>query len=473
MSPEDLCFLPAWRQAELIRDGEISAVELADAILARIERINPTLNAFVLTYPGRTRALAEAAMRNIRDAENVGRLAGVPVSLKDTYWTAGLPMRFGSVLMKDHVPRENSPAVARLAAAGTVDIGKTNTPEFAWRGSTDSRLHGPAANPWNPAMTPGGSSGGASAAVAAGLGSLALGSDAAGSIRIPASFCGLVGFKPTFGRVAMFPPAGGNELALHGGPITRTVRDAAMMFDIIAGPDPRDPFSLPRADSESFASLDTAMRGLRIAWSPNLGFAEVEPETASVVVNAVATFVELGADVDNAELTLGDPSWILDTLFGGALAGVHGSRPAAEKAQMDPALVAYAEAGRAITIEAYMKAVLARQALVQNLARFFERFDLLVTPTVGVPAFPLGQVNPEGINGKPVTHLGWSLTYPFNWSGQPAISVPAGWTKSGLPVGLQIVGRRFDDRLVLGAAAAFEAMRPWLGRRPTLEAFGH
>lgn len=466
MSPEDLCFLPAWRQAELIRDGEISAVELADAVLSRIERINPKLNAFVLTYPERTREAALAAMRSLRNGARGGRLAGVPVSIKDTYWISGLPMRFGSHLMKDHVPKEDSPAVTRLAAAGTVDIGKTNTPEFAWRGSTDSPLSGAAANPWNFALTPGGSSGGASAAVAAGLGSLALGSDAAGSIRIPASFCGLVGFKPTFGRVAMFPPAGGNALALHGGPMTRTVRDAAMMLDIIAGPDPRDPFSLPRREGESYSDLEASVKGLRIGWSPDLGFAEVEPETMAIVARALTAFTELGAEVDDAGLALDDPSWILDTLFGGAAGGAHGGRPAEEKALMDPALVAYAQKGHAISIERYMKAVMARQALVQKLVRAFRGFDLLVTPTVGVPAFPLGMVNPDSVNGKPVAHLGWSLTYPFNWSGQPAISVPAGWTKSGLPVGLQIVGRRFEDAQVLAVAAAFEALRPWIGRRP-------
>lgn len=466
MTPDELCFLPAWRQAELIRGGEISALELADAVLSRIERFNPALNAFVLTYPERTRAAATAAMRARRADGSVNPLAGAPVSIKDTYWIAGLPMRFGSQLMKDHVPQEDSPAVTRLAAASTVDIGKTNTPEFAWRGSTDSPLSGPAANPWNPAMTAGGSSGGASAAVASGLGSLALGSDAAGSIRIPASFCGLVGFKPTFGRVAMFPPAGGNELALHGGPMTRTVRDAAMMLDIIAGPDPRDPFSLPRCKGETYAELKSDIRDLRIGWSRDLGFAEVDAETAAIVEMAVSAFTELGAGVDDARLTLDDPAWILDTLFGGSAAGAHGNRPAEEKALMDPALVAYAEAGRSITIERYIKAIMARQALVQKLVRAFQGFDLLVTPTVGVPAFLLGKVNPDAVNGKSVAHLGWSLTYPFNWSGQPAISVPAGWTKSGLPVGMQIVGCRFKDAQVLAAAAAFEAIRPWIERRP-------
>jgi aspartyl-tRNA(Asn)/glutamyl-tRNA(Gln) amidotransferase subunit A len=462
---DELCFLPAWRQAELIRGGEISAPELVDAVLARVERLNPALNAFVLTYPERSHAAAEAAMRALRSGEPVGPLHGVPVSIKDTYWSNGVPMRFGSQLMANHVPQEDSPPVIRLREAGTVDIGKTNTPEFAWRGSTDNRLHGATVNPWNLGMTAGGSSGGAAAAVAAGLGGLAMASDAAGSIRIPASFCGLVGFKATYGRVAMFPPAGGNELALHGGPIARTVRDAALMYQAIAWPDPRDPYSLPRGE-DVVAKLDTGIAGLRVAYSPDLGFAPVEPETAAIAAQAARAFDGLGVKVEESSLALTDPSWILDTLFGGSLAGVHASRPAEEKSKMDPALVAYAEKGAGISIEAYMKAVIARQALVQQLVRYFDTTDLLLTPAVGLPAFPVGLVNPAEIAGRPTTHLGWSLGYPFNWSGQPAITVPAGWTKAGLPVGLQIVGRRLADAMVLRAAAAFEEVKPWADRWP-------
>lgn len=456
MSEDELCYLPAWRIAELVRSGDLNALDVVDAVLARMERLDPQLNAFVLTYAERTRNAARSVLRND------GRpLAGVPVSIKDTYWSAGLPMNFGSNLLAEHVPQEDSPAVTQLRDAGAIDIGKTNTPEFAWRGSTDCPLHGETANPWNLGLTPGGSSGGGAAAVAAGLGPLALSSDAAGSIRIPASFCGLVGFKATFGRVAMYPPAAGNELALHGGPITRNVRDAALMYQAIARPDPRDPFSLPGDGSDVLDDLEKGIAGLRVAWSPDLDYAPVEPETAAIAADAASAFNDLGVRVAEAGLKLDDPSWILDTLFGGALAGAHASRPDSEKARMDPALVAYAEQSSGITVERYMKAIMARQALVQQLVRFFEDVDLLLTPTVCVPPFPLGKVNPDSVNGRPVTHLGWSLCYPFNWSGQPAISVPAGWTADGLPVGLQIVGRRFEEAVVLRAAAAFERARPW------------
>ena len=463
MTPDEIAYLPAWRIAALVRARDISALEVVDAILARIERLNPSINAFVRTYEERSRSAAKTV--DCGDAAD-HPLAGVPVSIKDTYWSAGLPMNFGSRLLADHVPQQDSPAVKRLAEAGAIDIGKTNTPEFAWRGSTDSPLHGATANPWNLERTAGGSSGGAAAAVAAGLGPLAMASDAAGSIRIPASFCGLVGFKATFGRVAMFPPAGGNELALHGGPIARNVRDTALMYRAIAAPDPRDPFSLPMADGEETDTLERGIAGLRVAWSPDLGYAAVERETAAIAADAALAFNDLGVKVEDAALALSDPSWILDTLFGGALAGAHASRPAEEKAKMDPALVAYAEKGAAITIETYMKAIMARQALVQQFVRFFEKFDLLLTPTVCVPAFPLGVVGPDSVNGQPAAHLGWSLCYPFNWTGQPAITVPAGWTDDGLPVGLQIVGRRFEDETVLRAAAAFEAARKWSDKRP-------
>ncbi|MGH7189475.1 MAG: amidase, partial [Acetobacteraceae bacterium] len=452
-----------------VRAREVSPLEIADLALARIERLNPALNAFILLYPDETRAAAREAGRRARGGEAPGPLHGVPVSIKDTYWSRGRRMAFGSRLMAGHVPVEDSPPVARLCSAGAIDIGKTNTPEFAWRGSTDNPLFGATANPWDLARTPGGSSGGAAAAVATGLGPLALGSDAAGSIRIPASFCGLVGFKPTFGRVAMYPPAGGNELALHGGPLTRTVRDAALMFDAIAGYDARDPFSLP-GGTNTLAELDRGIAGQRLAWSPDLGFAAIDPEVLALAESAARAFEEAGLAVAPADLAISDPGWILDALFGASSAGNHGARPATEKAVMDPALVAYAERSLKLTVGDYMRAIAARQALVLQLVRAFRNFDLLLTPTVAVPAFPLDIVGPVDVAGRPVTHLGWSLCYPFNWSGQPAITVPAGWTRGGLPVGLQIVGRRHEDPLVLRAAALFEQLRPWADRRPKLAA---
>ncbi|MCC7347355.1 MAG: amidase [Variibacter sp.] len=453
--------LPAWTLAELIKRRAVSPVEVTDTILDRLARLNPQLNAFVTLYPERTRAAARAAEQAVMRGEALGPLHGVPVSIKDTYWVRGARHTAGSRLLAEFVPTQDAPSVERLNAAGAINIGKTNTAEFGWRGSADNPMFGETRNPWDLARTPGGSSGGAAAAVAAGLGPLALGGDGAGSIRIPASFCGLVGLKPTFGRIPVYPAAATNELLLHAGPITRTVRDAALMLQAMLGAHPRDPLSLPADGTNLTQALDGGVKGLRIAFSADLGFLTPEPDVAAVMQTSAQVFAELGAEVEHASLKFDDQSELLQVLFGGTSVGLHSRRPASDKAQMDPALVRYVEAGAGLTLVDYVKAVAAKQAVVDRLSRFFDKFDLLLTPAVAVPAFPLGLVDPVSVAGRPVAHLGWSLSYLFNWSGQPAISVPAGTSREGLPVGLQIVGRRLDDATVLRAAAAFEAARPW------------
>jgi aspartyl-tRNA(Asn)/glutamyl-tRNA(Gln) amidotransferase subunit A len=467
--PNELFAIPAFDLADLIRRRRISPVEIVDAVLARLERVNPSLNAFVTSYPERSRSAARAAEREVMAGGALGPLHGVPVSIKDLFWVRGVRHTAGSKLLAHFVPSEDAPSVERLNAAGAIDIGKTNTPEFGWRGSTDNLLFGATANPWDRTRTAGGSSGGSAAAVAAGLAPLALAGDGAGSIRIPASFCGLVGLKPSFGRVPIFPPPALNEGVLHAGPITRTVRDAALMLNALAGAHPRDPLSLPGPAVDFLDGLEQGIAGARVAWSANFGSTPVETETREIAEAAARSFEDFGVPVEQADPQIGDAAWILETLWGANAAGQHAGRPPEEKAQMDPALIAYAESKRHMTIGDYVKAVVARQAIVDRLGRFFEKYDLLLTPSVGLPAFPLGMVNPESVAGHAVGHLGWSFAYVFNWSGQPAISVPAGWTKDGLPVGLQIVGRRLEDATVLRAAAAFEQARPWAHRWPALD----
>ena len=467
MDTTDLCFTSAVELAELIRGKALSPVEITRAVLERLERMNTRLGAYVMVHAERALGEAGAAERAVMAGEPLGPLHGVPVSIKDNLWTAGDRTTFGSRLFAEFVAPEDAPSVAGLRAAGAIFVGRTNLPEFAWRGSTDNPLFGESRNPWDPTRTPGGSTGGGAAAVAAGLGPLALGSDGAGSIRIPASFCGLVGLKPTFGRVPMYPAAEGNELVAHVCPLARTVRDVALMMNAIARHDRRDPFALPDDGVDYLAACNEAFgTPVRVAWSPDLGFAAVEPETREIAEAAAHAFSEIGLTVEEASPDLGDPSVILRTLYGGAQAGAHAARSPEQKAQMDPELVAYAEASASLSVVEYLRAVAARQALVDALRRFFERYDLLLTPTICLPAFPLGVVGPTEVAGRKVTHLGWTLCYPFNYSGQPAVSVPAGWTASGLPVGFQIVGRRLEDALVLRAAAAFEALRPWAARRP-------
>lgn len=465
----DLAFTSALELATLIRRRALSPADVTRAVLERIERLNGRLGAYVRVHAERAMDDARAAERAVMSGQPLGPLHGVPVSIKDNLWTAGDRTTSGSRLFAEFVAPEDAPGVAALRAAGAIFIGRTNLPEFAWRGSTDSRLFGESRNPWDLTRTPGGSTGGGAAAVAAGLGPLALGSDGAGSIRIPASFCGLVGLKPTFGRVPMYPAVGGHELTAHVCPLARTVRDVALMMRVIARYDRRDQFALPDDGVDYLAACAEPLAGapVRVAWSADLGFAPVEPETREICASAARAFAELGVEVEEASPDLGDPSWILRTLYGGAQAGAHAARPTEQKAQMDPELIAYAEASAGLGVGEYLKALAARQAMVDTLRRFFERYDLLLTPTLCLPAFPLGIVGPRELAGREVTHLGWTLCYPFNYSGQPAVSVPAGWTATGLPIGLQIIGRRFEDALVLRAAAAFESIRPWAARRPT------
>jgi aspartyl-tRNA(Asn)/glutamyl-tRNA(Gln) amidotransferase subunit A len=468
MTATELCFTSAVELAVRIRRRELSPVELTRAVLDRIAQVDKRLNAFVQVHAERAMDHARRAEQAIMEKAPLGPLHGVPLSIKDNFWTAGDRTTFGSRLLAKFVPTEDAPSVARLRASGAIVVGRTNLPEFAWRGSTDNRLFGETRNPWDLTRTPGGSTGGGAAAVAAGLGPLALGSDGAGSIRIPASFCGLVGLKPTFGRVPMYPAAGGHELVAHVCPLARTVRDVALMMNVIAKRDRRDPFALPDDGVDYLAACDQPLAGasIRIAWSADLGFAPVESETRDIAAAAARAFTEAGFTVDEATPDIGDPGWILRTLYGGAQAGAHAARPPEEKAHMDPDLIAYAEASARETMMEHVKAVAARQAMVDALRRFFERYDLLLTPTVALPAFSLGIVGPDEVAGREVAHLGWTLCYPFNYSSQPAISIPAGWTSSGLPVGLQIVGRRLEDALVLRAAATFEKLRPWAARRP-------
>jgi aspartyl-tRNA(Asn)/glutamyl-tRNA(Gln) amidotransferase subunit A len=465
---DDLCFLPAVDLAAKIRTREVSPVEAVDAVLARIEAVNPQLNAFVFLHADEARAQAKAAEAAVLRGDDLGPLHGVPVSVKDNLAIAGMPSTYGSRLLKDNVPKETAPIGERIIKAGGIIIGRTNTPEFAWRGSTDNPLFGETRNPWDVTKTSGGSSGGAGAAVAAGLTSLSLGTDGAGSIRIPASFCGIVGHKPSFGRVPFFPSPGASELTAHAGPMTRTVRDAALFLDVIAGPDERDRFSLPASTERYSESVEGGVQGWRIAWSPDLGHIPVDPEVLQITEAAVLAFASLGAQVDAPDLNLPDPEQLLAVLYPSIQAANHARRPESEHALMDPALVALAKHGATFSAVDVGKAMTARSAYWDRMARAIAPYNVLVTPTIGVPAFELGIVGPESVNGTPVVHLAWTLAYPFNMTGQPAITVPCGFTSSGLPVGLQIIGHRHADGMVLRAAAAFEAARPWAAHRPTL-----
>jgi aspartyl-tRNA(Asn)/glutamyl-tRNA(Gln) amidotransferase subunit A len=389
----------------------------------------------------------------------MGLLDGVPTSIKDIILTKGWPTLRGSKTVDPKGPwNDDAPAVARLREAGAVLFGKTTTPEFGWKGVTDSPLTGITRNPWNPKKTPGGSSGGSAAAVAAGMGPLTVGTDGGGSIRIPCAFTGLFGIKPTFGRVPAWPLSPFGTVA-HLGPMTRTVTDAALMMNVLTQPDARDWHGLPYDKRNYLHGLEEGVTGLRIAYSANLGYAKVDREIAALVKQAARVFEDLGAKVEEADPGFVDQQDVF-TLhwFPGAAYVVRGIPPAKRKL-MDKGLLQVARAGEKITMQQYQDAVAKRGALGILMNRFHEKYDLLLTPTLPLPAFDAGKEVANVVKERRWTD--WTpFSYPFNLTQQPAASIPCGLTKAGLPAGLHIVGPKYGDALVLRAARAYETAKP-------------
>lgn len=401
--------------------------------------------------------------------DELGPLHGIPLSVKDLMTTKGVRTARGSKLYEHYVPDEDAPSVMRARAAGAVILGKTNTPEFGWKGDSDNPVFGPTYNPWDQSKTAGGSSGGAAAAIAAGLGPLAIGSDGAGSIRIPASFCGIVGLKAQLWRVAAYPSSA-TETISHTGPMTRTVRDTALLLGAMAGPDERDRLSLPDSGVDYLAACEGGVGGVRAAWSPDLGFAAVDPEVAEIAAGAARRFASLGCEFDEVNPGFDDPiDAELVIFYAGVGANIMDLSPE-RRAVVDPGLLrAIDEEMTGKTAFDYARAIVARQAFYDQVRRFFDRYELLLTPSIAVPAFPVGSEGPFSVNGRAVKRFGYTpFTYPFNLTGHPALTVPAGFTKGGLPVGLQIVGRRYGEATVLRAGAAFEDAFPWTAQRPAL-----
>ncbi|HEY7253918.1 MAG TPA: amidase [Methylomirabilota bacterium] len=470
MATPDLVWLPAQEVAGLIRAKKVSPVEVVDAVLARIERLNPALNCFATVTAEEARDAAIAAEVAVMTGEALGPLHGVPVSIKDLLFTRRVLTTGGSRLFADHVPEEDAVAVERLKGAGAIIVGKTTTPEFGHKAVTESPLLGITRNPWNPALTSGGSSGGAAVAVATGLGPLAVGTDGGGSIRVPASFCGIYGLKPSFGRVPQAPGFPGWENISHTGPMTRSVRDAALMLDVIAGPDDRDRYSLPATERSFLAACGEGIAGLSVAWSPDLGYARVDPEVADLCAAAAERFESFGGHVEVVSPSWEDPEEMFRVTVGAETWSVWGDRLESDGDKMDRSFRAFLKFGSTITSPQLLRALRGRHELWTEAQRFLARFDLLITPTVAVPPFEVGKPGLNEINGEPSSPLGWMpFCFPFNLTGQPAASVPVGFTRAGLPVGLQIVGRRHADHTVLAASAAFEAAQPWADRRPPLD----
>jgi aspartyl-tRNA(Asn)/glutamyl-tRNA(Gln) amidotransferase subunit A len=469
MANDELCWMSAAALAAAIRRKKLSPVEVTRAVLDRIERVNPRLNAYVTLTVDQALRDARAAERAVgKKGARLGPLHGVPFSTKDLVITKGVRTTFGTRFFADNVPTEDAPMVARMKAAGGIQLGKTNTPTFGWIGATHNLVFGVTRNPWNTDRTPGGSSGGASAAVAAGLGPLAIGTDGGGSIRIPASFAGIFGHKASYGRIPVYPPSGAWSLS-HIGPMTRTVEDAALMMNACAGPDERDQYSLPADGTDYVKALKGSLKGLRVGWSPDLGFARVvDPEVEATCAKAARRFRDLGAKVDEARLPWPSPKAAWEAVFCGGIATR--MAPYLDRPQdIDPGLLPIIQDAVKWPASRYVQAWFDRLTWYDHVRRYFDTHDLLLTPTIATPPFKVGLDNPADIAGRPVEAYDWiPFTYPFNLTGNPAASVPCGFTKDGLPIGLQIVGRRFDDVTVLRAAAGFEKLAPWADRKPAI-----
>ncbi|MBM3959011.1 MAG: amidase [SAR202 cluster bacterium] len=474
MHDPELAYAPAWKQAKLVAQKKVSPVELVRLYLDRIEKIDPMIHAFITVASEQALQAARRAEAAVLKREMLKPLHGVPITLKDVEATKGIRTTLGSLVFKDRVTDFDSVVSERVQRSGAIIIGKTNTPEIAihLETITDNLVAGACHNPWRLDRTTGGSSGGAAAALAAGLCPVAIGSDGGGSIRIPASFCGVYGYKPSHGRV---PRAMGlarpdpNQFA-QSGPMSNYVKDSAVLLQAISGPDPRDPQPFLRADPPDFVSaLERPPKRLRIGWARDFGDGIVDPSVAETVASAARWFGEIGWSVEEAEVSLRpdlpEHFW---NVFGANAYLQYGELLDDHAELLGVSARTALERGKAISGHAYARSLRVVNELKLYMGGLMERYDLLLSPTTSITAFDPAS-RPTEIGGKPVHSITgfYPYTFPINMTGQPAASIPCGFV-DGLPVGLHIVGRTGDDMTVLQASAAFEAGRPWQGSRPQL-----
>jgi aspartyl-tRNA(Asn)/glutamyl-tRNA(Gln) amidotransferase subunit A len=461
----DLNWMSAAKLAKGYAKGKFSPVEAAKACLDQISRHENAVNAVCHTDRALALSQARASEKRWKKGKPLSPIDGVPVLIKDLLLVKGWATLRGSrTIDRNQAWEHDAPSVARLREAGCVFLGASTTPEFGWKGVTDSPLTGITRNPWDLSRTPGGSSGGSSAGLAAGYAPLTLGTDGGGSIRIPAGFTGIFGHKPSFGRVPAWPLSPFGTVA-HVGPMTRTVEDAALMMTEISKADARDWHALQADGHDYTRKLKRGVKGLRIAFSANLGHAEVDPEIAALVKAAVKLLEELGAHIIEVHPGFEDPAACFRTIWWSGARAALGKLPKEKKALLDPQLADVVEQSMALTLDDYLDAQRQRGLLGTQMRLFMQDYDALLTPTLPIPAFAAGKLSPvDDGTGKWVN---WTpFSYPFNLTQQPAASVPCGFTKDGLPAGLHIVGRMFDDRMVLRIAAAYEAATGWHKQRP-------
>ncbi len=471
MADERLAYEPATELLELIATKQVSPVELAEMFFDRIARLDPQIDSFLLLTRDLALEQAQAAEDAVMRGDKLGALHGLPLPIKDTQMTAGVRTTLGSVVHEDRVPERNAAVVERVLNAGAVMLGKTNVSEFGMVGACENSLGVLGRNPWDTDRTPGGSSGGAAAAVAAHLCPVATGSDGGGSLRIPANFCGIYAIKPTQGRVSGYTGLGGPPLPnifSQPGPLARTVRDAALLLQVMAGFDRRDHASIRQTPPDFMAATERDIDGLRIGWSADFGFAPVFPEVVDVTCKAAMVFEELGCTVEEVNMVLPEPYDSFGPIQ--AAGSYNGLAQYLEEYgdRMTEFARFYIEMGSRVTAGDYMRAEGRIAELKAAFDDAFETCDLIMSPVSCFPAFP-NETFPGSITGSssyPVQYWNGTLTMHANATGHPAASVPAGFSPEGLPVGLQIIGRKCDEETVLAASAAFERARPWSGRRP-------
>ena len=478
----DLCDVSAAELARRVRAGELSPVEVVEAHLDRIRALDDEINAIVALRADEARETAREVKRRIEAGEDPGPLAGVPVAVKDLEDVAGLPTTSGSKPLADNVADEDALVVERLRDAGAVVLGKTNTPEFGHKGTTDNLLFGATGTPFDPSRNAGGSSGGSAAAVAARMAPIAQGSDGGGSVRIPSAWCGVYGLKPTYRRIPRpsQPDAFSHTPFSQLGPHSRTVEDAALMMDVLAGPGPGDPLVLPDDGTDYLGALGRDVSDLRVAYCPDLGTFPVADRVRSVVDDAVGAFEDAGATVERIDSVFEHThaelyeSWRLGFFvhFAALSEDLRESEGieylGADREDTTPAFADAIEIGSEASAVEYKRADNVRTSAFLAVQDLLSEYDLLASATLAVPPVENrddgNTVGPTEIDGEPVDPLvGWCLTYPFNMTGHPVASIPAGLDGDGLPVGLQLAGRRFEDETVLAASAAFERERPWHG----------
>jgi Asp-tRNA(Asn)/Glu-tRNA(Gln) amidotransferase A subunit family amidase len=466
---DDIKWMTALDLITHIRNRALSPVEVCQTLLDYIDHTDNKVHAFVtMDHNGALRAAREAEAA-IQRGDEVGPLHGVPVTIKDLFPVAGLPTTFGSKFFEDNITDFDAPAAKRLRDAGAVILGKTNTPAFGHKDMSDNLVTEATRNPWNLDRTAGGSSGGAAAAIAAGMGPLALGSDGAGSIRIPAALCGIYGFKPSFGRVPYAPNTDYWASRSHIGPMTRTVEDAALMLGVMAGAHPADPLSLDSSTFDCKIDPEMDLSGLRVAWSPDLGYSPVDPEVRALTTEAAKKFEQMGCQIDEVQDFWHDPFEWHQVIYEGTIAAKNASRAAERPEWIDPSMAEVIERGGRYSLVDYAKALEARSAFYDRATEFMKDYDLLLTPAMPCTAWQYnGTVKEIDGQSTPTMFHRLQFMYPMNATGWPAATVPCGFATNGLPVGLQIIAPWRQDERCLQASAAYEKLCPWDAKYPSL-----